>query len=375
MKASRYSQISGVFNRIYLKAFFLSTVFGRKWFTVGFLQRELEYAKDEPLTAVQRRAIEEYWKGCKVNKGWFQFYNWTRPEKNTFDVRYVPDDLFYCCIYDYYNKTEEVKAIDDKNYYDLYFPDVKLPETVVHIIEGRCLDKNYKPVSLEAAIRMCEANDEIICKPSVRTAGGKGISFWKRGQDVSVLEEMLTNMGNAIVQEVVHQHPALDVLHKESINTIRIMTWYHDDEVEVISTIVRMGVGESRVDNVSNGGCYCGVNDDGSLKKWGHTEWGEPMLTHPQGAVFAECIIPSIDKCKEMVRLLSYRFIRVSKLSSWDLSVDEEGNPVLIEANLCNGALDLHQVANGPIFGDRGKEMVSTVLRQQKYRRFNRMIN
>lgn len=369
-----YSSLAKFFRKNYRKAFFLYIAFGRKRFTTKFLDDRMKYMKEKPLDAAQRHAIKNNWRGCKVDKRWFQFYNWTQVEKNTFEVNYVPDDLFYCFVYDHYNNTEELKAIDDKNYYDLYFPDVKQPRTIIHIIEGQCLDKDYKPVDYETAVKMCVECGEIISKPSVYTGGGKKIHFWDKTQDVVVLEGLILEGENAIIQEVVHQHPSLDILHKGSINTIRIMTWYHDGIVEVLSTIVRMGVGDSHLDNISQGGYYCGVNDDGSLKKWGYTNYGEPKLFHPQGAVFAECTIPSIDECKELVKRIAYRFIRVSKLASWDLSIDTEGNPILIEANLSYGALDLHQVANGPIFGDMGRDIVLEILRQKKYRRFNRIV-
>lgn len=35
--------------------------------------------------------------------------------------------------------------------------------------------------------------------------------------------------------------------------------------------------------------------------------------------------------------------------------------PVLIEANLCSGELDFHQLNNGPIFGDETKEILMEV--------------
>ena len=43
------------------------------------------------------------------------------------------------------------------------------------------------------------------------------------------------------------------------------------------------------------------------------------------------------------------------KLISWDWAVDNEGTPILIEANFCLGELDFHQMNNGPVFGNDTK--------------------
>ena len=47
---------------------------------------------------------------------------------------------------------------------------------------------------------------------------------------------------------------------------------------------------------------------------------------------------------------LANRISNTRKLASWDFSVDELGNPILIEVNMAFGELDFHQMTNGPIF-------------------------
>ena len=66
---------------------------------------------------------------------------------------------------------------------------------------------------------------------------------------------------------------------------------------------------------------------------------------------------------------------RVVKIASWDFTVDLEGNPLFIEMNLNNGVLNAHQLANGPIFGDETKKIVTEVMRRRRYHRLNRLLN
>jgi hypothetical protein len=66
---------------------------------------------------------------------------------------------------------------------------------------------------------------------------------------------------------------------------------------------------------------------------------------------------------------------RVAVIISWDFTVDCNGNPVFIEMNLTNGIINAHQLANGPIFGDETKKIVTEVMRRRKYHRLNRLLN
>ena len=48
------------------------------------------------------------------------------------------------------------------------------------------------------------------------------------------------------------------------------------------------------------------------------------------------------------------------RLISWDVAIDENAEPVLIEANLQMGDIDILQPVNGPLFG----ELTDDVLRE-----------
>jgi len=49
------------------------------------------------------------------------------------------------------------------------------------------------------------------------------------------------------------------------------------------------------------------------------------------------------------------------RLVSWDFAINEEGHPVMIEANLNLGELDFHQLNNGPVFGEDTKKILDEV--------------
>ena len=46
---------------------------------------------------------------------------------------------------------------------------------------------------------------------------------------------------------------------------------------------------------------------------------------------------------------------------AWDIAIDENGTPVLIEANFCRGGIDSLQVNNGPLYGKDTKKILDEV--------------
>ncbi|MBR3412762.1 MAG: hypothetical protein IKG81_08735 [Bacteroidales bacterium] len=363
----RYSFIKKLSGKIYYLATFV--------LRDGNAKLELKKKKKGPLnvrslTDTENKEVRRMW-GNHVKGEWFSFYNAVKREKNLgFDARYVPQNIQYCFIDDWFCNSREAYALDDKNMYDMYFHDVIQPKTIVRKVNGLYLDENYKELSLEQVVEKCKKQNSVIIKPSVNMGAGNGIVFWNETDGEILLLESLNQKSNCVVQEIIRQHSALADLHKESVNTIRMITCFLDGEMRVLSTIVRMGAGASRLDNASAGGLFCGVQEDGRLKKYGYNKGGESFEKHPQGGVFAECKIPNFERCKNLVKMLAYRFVRVSRLISWDLAIAEDGEPLLIEVNLCYGDVDIHQMANGPLYGEYTEQIIRQVLNVKKYRRY-----
>ena len=301
--------------------------------------------------------------GVKPNLKYLSLYNHFNTD---FDPRYIPDDLYYGTIDSYYNKALDCAAIDDKNLYDLYFPDAPQPRTIVRKIKGLYQDKNYNIIPLESAVGLCLQETEIVIKKSVGSDGGHGIRFWKQNDGEAAIRKILEEGDyDIIIQETIKQHEAIARLHPSSVNSIRILTLTRNGEVRVLSSIIRMGANGKNVDNGHSGGIFVGIDDStGRLKDVAYTYMtGKRFETkHPTtGAVFSESTIPNFNKCKELVRRISPRLSRVSCLTSWDLPVGTDGEPILIEVNMAYGGLFFHQITNGPVFGELTREIIEEV--------------
>ena len=275
---------------------------------------------------------------------------------------YMPDKFYYPFVDEYFTNPQHSKSFDDKNLYDLFFHDVKRPKTLFRKIRNLYLNSDYQVISREQALRLAKDNDEVILKITKFSEGGRGIKFWKASENEDKdLLDFLNQSNHVICQNVIRQHAELSRLNPSSVNTVRVMTLMFDDKANVLSSVLRMGVNGSRVDNASSGGIVSGIMPDGRLKDVAFDTSGKKYLRHPQGTAFNSVLIPGFSQCIELASTLAYRFSSISRLISWDFAIGEDGMPLLIEFNVTWGQLDFHQLCNGPIFGDLTKDVLNDV--------------
>ena len=299
-----------------------------------------------PISRELQKKVKSLW---RKESWWFDFYYSIGDKENVH--LYFPDSWFYKYIDTKMNDWKVCKAFDDKCFYDYYFADINRPETIVKVCGGVFLDKYSRVIDLKRAAIMCRDAGGVIIKPSVESSGGRNIVFWNKNENVDI-EDILKDRKDVVVQSLIKQHSVLSAIHPESVNTIRIMTMTSETGVKDLSSILRMGVGNSPVDNVSSGGVAMGIDKNGILRGSVFSGDGRRFDTHPDGANLVGVRIPSFIDCMEICKSTAPRFARFSRLISWDFAIREDGKPLLIEANLRWGELDFHQMCNGPIFGD-----------------------
>lgn len=210
-------------------------------------------------------------------------------------------------------------------------------------------------------------NDEAICKPSRESGSGQSIQFWNTQKQSGEIQEFLkTSKDASIIQKVLNQHPDLDLVHKGSINSLRICSLLMKDGVHILSSCLRMGVDKARIDNVTAGGISVGIFSDGTMDEFAYNYFtGERTKVHPQGFVFKGQKVPSYDRAVELV-MAAHPIIPNFRLVSWDIAIDDVGDPVLIEANMRKGGINLNQFSNGPLFGELTEQVLDEVFGKRK---------
>lgn len=329
------------------------------------MQKEKNFT---PITSAQKSEIEEYWRKKLLwhmnllNMRYFDVYNTVETDKTKLKY-YIPDSFFYAFVDEYFTNPQRSTALDDKNLYDLYFADIKRPKTLARKINDVFMDAEYNRITAEEFIGICKENREVVVKSAIGSYGGHGVRFWNADENTEeeLLDFIYTNnckefkgsnvYHQYIVQEAIQQHPLLNRINSTSINTVRIMTLYRDGVCAPLSSVLRMGIDGSRVDNCSSGGIVCGITDEGILKNVAYDAMANVYHRHPQGFDFGGKKLNGFDKCVSLAKKLATRFYGVSRLISWDFAIDKDGEPILIEMNISFGELDFHQLCNGPIFG------------------------
>lgn len=292
------------------------------------------------------------------------FHRFYYEKTGVFSEKYLPDDLHYCRIDPFYNNWDEAKILDNKCLYSRLFPGTLQPQTVAGRMNGVWTDASFEMISEEKLLSLISNAGAVVIKEATESEGGHGVHF---AEDCSSASEAIKQIqGDIIIQKVIKQHGELNRLNESSVNTIRIISLLSKDKVKIYSSILRMGINGSKVDNASSGGITCGITDKGRLKPIAYATNGTKYDAHPTSKVkFDDIVVPSFDKAKELVLKL-HPYIPNFRLISWDIAINEEAEPVLIEANLCYGELDFHQLNNGPLFGEDLDMILEEVFGEKK---------
>lgn len=294
--------------------------------------------------------ILPYWEkyGYKPAKYWYQIFC---DADQKVDPRYIPDDLYYGEMIPYFSNSQFRRFGEDKCYHDIWFPDIKRPETICKNIASVYYNSTMQPITFDEAVSLAlDFNDECLIKPSIDSGEGRLIKFFSSDSISKVeIEKSFRDMGaNFIMQATVKQHLDIARLNPSSLNTIRVVSFFFEGEVYILSCILRVGAPNSKVDNVGAGGYACPIQMDGQLKARAVNRKAEWVEENSTGIKFTDVIVPEFEKVIETVKFAHKRLSHF-KLIGWDMSVDTVGDPVLIEYNTCPGA---NQISCGPTFGE-----------------------
>ena len=293
--------------------------------------------------------VVAYWKrfGIRPQRYWYNLYC---SNLGKYVPEFIPDSLWFGDILPYFNNIMLLRAYTDKGMLDRFLPEVKQPETVIKNVAGYFYTGDNRLVSREEAAALCKKEERLIFKPSLYSGGGRLIQFYERGEmDEATIDRYFDEYElGYTVQRIVRQHPDLARIHKESLNTIRVISFHFQGEIHILSAQLRMGAGDAKVDNVSAGGCACSIREDGWLYEKSVNRKSEWFYEHPSGIKFSDIRVPSYDKVKETAKRL-HKLMPYFNIIGWDFAVGEDGEPVLVEFNLMP---DQNQIGSGePTFG------------------------
>lgn len=321
----------------------------------------------EVLTEQEKTEILDFWgKYQELFPIDTAFHSYYKEKTGNYDIRYMPWDMHFCYVDPFYNDWGKAPVVDNKCSYGRLFKDTKQPEAVLYRINNIWVDADYRLISREQMRKAVEGKGELVIKQANDSEGGSNIFFISGENMMEQLDSACKSIKkDIIVQCAICQHDVMNYVNPSSVNTIRVISLLSQDGVKVYSAILRMGVKDFRVDNISKGGIACGIDSDGRLRSPAYNYKGQAFYTHPTtGVKFDEVVLPNFDKVCDLVRG-AHPSIPHFRLVSWDVSVDAQGEPLLVEANLCYGELNLHQLTNGPLFGEDTEKILKEVFEKR----------
>lgn len=319
----------------------------------SFIKKQYNKLSDKKkLTKEQKREIQSFYKSIIGRKISLYSHEYFYSRTGVYSKEYVPKSLYHTELVPRANKMAFCNVYGDKNMTDVFLTDVKQPHTILKRMNGYFYFEK-KPVSKQEAIGLCQNIHNALIKPVLSHSGQgiKGLEVDKGITNINgwTIEQLFDHYGNNFqIQERLKQHARMSLLNDTSVNTLRIVTYRSGMEVLLIYSVVRIGKKGSVVDNQSAGGISTVIGEDGKL---GGTAFGgftaDGTAKTDSGVSLDGFEIPSYHKAVETVKRLHYQ-LPFFNLVGWDVAIDEEGDPVIIEWNSDPG---LSQSAFGPGFG------------------------
>lgn len=227
-------------------------------------------------------------------------------------------------------------SVNNKDYIDVFIDKTKFNETFNDFIHRDFID--LRNTDIDALIAFAKGKESIFAKV-VDECGGHGIEKIKINDntDFASIYQKSIEQKQYLIEDTLIQHETMRKLSPTSINTLRMTTVLKDGKPHLMYTLVRMGDGESAVDNVSSGGMYSYVDDTGTITapafrdKDGRTYDVHPKTQQP----IVGFTIPLFEKAKEMV-LKAALVVPQVRYVGWDIAICQDG-PALVEGNIVPG--------------------------------------
>ena len=339
---------------------------GRIWKHTFDPARSQTFYPEADRKSKARIFLDQLWWLLRFQEVNFEYYNYGFDRKEGVNPREFIGNIEFRDMRDRLNhrwlrgrdKTSYASVISDKFISGLLMEALGFPTPRILALcdaQSICWREDWQPRPLETLLE--RDGLDVFCKDilggmgtgvfPVRIIGGK---LWIR-QDETTIEQfrkMLT--GRYILQERVEQHPRLNEIYPDAINTMRIVTVQTKDGPVPLAAVLRTGVRGSFVDNCTIGGIGGTVDlETGRLGRWffGKHPTGRADRHPDTGVRFEGIKVPFASEAIQLCTELHGLFPGVHSVG-WDIAMTPDG-PTVIEAN-DEWSLLLMQIRHGNLW-------------------------
>lgn len=297
--------------------------------------KDLEHHRK--LTKEQKKEIQDFYVSMIGKKIPLYCHEYFYSRTGVFTKEYVPNNIYHCEIVPKANVHRLQSALGDKNMCDFLFPGENIVHSILKNMNGYYYYEG-RPVSEEESIALCQNMEKVIIKPA-RKSEGQDVQFFNVKDGVTDLfgktigQLFKEYKQDFLIQDWVRQHKDMAALNPTSVNTMRILSYRSGMEVLIIYSVVRIGKNGSVVDNQCAGGISTTISETGHLGKVAFGGFSKDNITKTDTGITLEGYqLPSFDKAIAMVKRLHLK-LPFFNIVGWDVAIQEDGEPVLIEFN------------------------------------------
>lgn len=308
---------------------------------------EIEKEKGK-LSTISKKLADEYAIDVLGSKGfapWLYVYS---AIKGNFEQGWLPDNYYGKVVIPKiqgdYGKISFLKPLCNKLFDEDASPDI------ASFINGFWFDRNFKPITTKKLKEVVFRNtDKVICKLDKSYQGLDVFPLEKHNFNADIIEKK----GNGVVQLYIRQHPFFNAFVATAVATIRITTVVdNDNTISLRACYLRLGrasdthvrsINHIRIPIHMTNGTLC---EQGYLPNW------RTITEHPDSKVsFSNRTIPCFEKCIRLVLKLHERMPMVRAIG-WDVIVDTQDNPLVMEWNGYSNDIKFSEATQGPCFKD-----------------------
>lgn len=188
---------------------------------------------------------------------------------------------------------------------------------------------------MEKFVSFALKQQKFIVKPMEGTTGlDTFITTIQNEKEAVDLYHQLTEKGEWMAEELIHQHPEMAQWNPSSVNTLRVPTFYAADGCRILQPFFRTGRKGSIVDNAGQGGVFAVFDPEtGIITTDGVDEFGGRFEIHPDSNLrFKGWQIPRYDEMKKIAAQLIHRMPKGQRYVGFDFALTNDGW-VLVEGN------------------------------------------
>ena len=139
---------------------------------------------------------------------------------------------------------------------------------------------------------------------------------------------------NALIEECINGCDELQSFHPQSLNSIRVVTITTEKETIVFGAFLRMGMGNSVIDNAHAGGIFAQINvESGQIESDGIDSDGHRYVMHPDThKQIKGFVIPRWEEIKSTC-IEAARIVSGNPITGWDVVINQSGKIEFVEGN------------------------------------------